>query len=159
MLGEAADFEHTVLLKSTDYERVEVSTLIQDENCTGYSAGRIEYVEGGEVTAWVDFDTSTKHAGQEQQPDNYENFGTDCNGGKHGKGKYAKSDYVKVVVEPLVKSNDCGYIVAGTVCYFEGNKWVATIDYGDGACDEYATKITADKDDPYTFSMDDWKDK
>jgi len=65
------------------------------------------------------------------------------------------SVYDKVVVEPLVKSEDCDYIVAGTVCFYEDGQWVATIDFGNGTCDDIATKTT--KDGEKTFSLKDKK--
>ena len=65
------------------------------------------------------------------------------------------SDYDKVVVEPLVKSEDCDYIVAGTVCFYEEGLWVATIDFGNGTCDDKATKTT--DDGTTTFSLKDKK--
>ena len=33
----------------------------------------------------------------------------------------------------------------------------ATIDFGDRTCDEWATKTTADSNEEYVFSLDDWK--
>ena len=36
-------------------------------------------------------------------------------------------------------------------------EWVATIDFGDRTCDEWATKTTADSNEEYVFSLDDWK--
>ena len=70
-----------------------------------------------------------------------------------------KSKYKKVIVEPLVKSDDCGYIISGIIKYYDYNSgaWVATIDFGDRTCDEWATKTTADSNEEYVFSLDDWK--
>ena len=50
--------------------------------------------------------------------------------------------YYKIIIEPIVKTNDCDYIVAGVIKYFkcEGNEWFATVDYGDGTCDDIAYK-------------------
>ena len=48
--------------------------------------------------------------------------------------------YEKVIVEPLVSLEDCDYIVSGIIEFYKGDAWVATIDFGDGICDEWATK-------------------
>jgi len=53
-------------------------------------------------------------------------------------GKY---EYEKVIVKPLIKSEDCGYITEGIIEYRKDGKVVATVDYGNGECDEWATKI------------------
>ena len=44
--------------------------------------------------------------------------------------------------------------------YFDYNSgaWVATIDFGDRTCDEWATKTTHDDNgEAFVFSLDDWK--
>ena len=45
-----------------------------------------------------------------------------------------------MIVEPIVKLENCEYIVAGIIDFYEGDQWVATLDFGDGTCDEWATK-------------------
>ena len=48
-------------------------------------------------------------------------------------------------MKPLIKSEDCDYIISGIIKYYsKTGKWVATIDFGDRTCDEWATKTTAD---------------
>jgi len=56
-----------------------------------------------------------------------------------------KAKYTRRVVKELVYLDDCDYIVAGTVAYFLGDKLAYTIDYGDGQCDNIATKTVGDK--------------
>ena len=51
-----------------------------------------------------------------------------------------KPEYKKVIVEPLIKLEGCNYIVAGVIEFYLKDKWIATLDYGDGSCDEWATK-------------------
>ena len=51
-----------------------------------------------------------------------------------------KWKFDKIIVEPIVKLEDCVYIVSGIVEFYKGDAWVATIDFGDGTCDEWATK-------------------
>ena len=59
----------------------------------------------------------------------------------------------KFVYEPIVVSNDCNCIVSGKVKYLKDCKTVALLYYGDGVCDNKATKIICengncfDKDD------------
>ncbi|MCH2045156.1 MAG: hypothetical protein MK212_13655 [Saprospiraceae bacterium] len=61
----------------------------------------------------------------------------------------------KVIVTPLVTTADCTYIVEGIIKYFdEDGKWLATIDYGDGTCDNIATKETYEGVE--TFNLDDY---
>ena len=47
----------------------------------------------------------------------------------------------KFVYEPIVISYDCNCIVSGKVKYLKDCKTIALIDYGNGYCDNIATKI------------------
>ena len=47
----------------------------------------------------------------------------------------------KFVYEPILISDDCNCIVSGKVKYLKDCKTVALIDYGNGDCDNIATKI------------------
>ena len=47
----------------------------------------------------------------------------------------------KFVYEPIVISDDCNCIVSGKVKYLKACKTIALIDYGNGDCDNIATKI------------------
>jgi hypothetical protein len=73
------------------------------------------------------------------------------------KGKSHQSKkYTMVVVSPIVKVANCKYIVQGIVEYYDdNNNLLATIDFGNGTCDEWAVKSFPNKPD-YTFSQDDW---
>ena len=59
----------------------------------------------------------------------------------------------KFVYEPIVISGDCNCIVSGKVKYLKDCKTIALVYYGDGLCDNKATKIICengncfDKDD------------
>ena len=48
--------------------------------------------------------------------------------------------YKKSILIPLVKIDDCDYIVEGEIEYIKNGTVVATVDYGDGQCDDIATK-------------------
>jgi len=141
---EASAEEYIVNVSSTDYDTRVTQPLTFNGDLGVYTAGIIEYVEKGKVTSTIDFGdgaddeaTLTDYTGKKKK--------------KLCKDKKDGSKYKKVIVEPLVKSDDCDYIVAGVIKYFEDKKWVATVDYGDGTCDDIATKTT--KDGVYQFNM------
>ena len=70
------------------------------------------------------------------------------------KGK--KSKYKKVIVEPIIKSDECDFIVSGIIKYYKvkSGDWVATVDFGDGTCDDIAIKTTDEGD--YTFTISEY---
>jgi hypothetical protein len=47
----------------------------------------------------------------------------------------------KFIYEPIVISSNCNCIVSGKVKYLKNCKTVALLDYGNGNCDNVATKI------------------
>ena len=55
----------------------------------------------------------------------------------------------KFIYEPIVISEDCNCIVAGKVKYLENCETVALIHYGDGSCDNIATKIICENGECY----------
>ena len=63
-----------------------------------------------------------------------------------------KGAYEKVITKPLVKTDDCKYIVEGTIEYLKDGKTVAVVDYGNGECDNIATKTVDGK--TYEFELD-----
>jgi len=121
-----------------DFEKVITNPLVKLDDCKYIVAGTIEFIKDGQVVAIIDFgdgtcdDIATKTVGDEV---------TEFSLNKKDKdGKDFK--YIKVIVEPLVKIEGCDYIVSGIIEFYEGDKWVATIDFGDGECDDTATKTT-----------------
>lgn len=55
--------------------------------------------------------------------------------------------FIRRIVEPLVRTDDCGQEpVSGVIKYYKcrTHQWIATIDFGDGECDDLALKITED---------------
>ena len=54
--------------------------------------------------------------------------------------------YKKEIVEPLVRSRDCRFIVKGIVEISLNDKLVSTLNYGDGTCDAVATMTTVGSD-------------
>jgi hypothetical protein len=59
------------------------------------------------------------------------------------KAHYCKDfeGYHKFIYEPIVLSEECNCIVMGKVKYFKNCETQVLIDYGDGTCDNIATKI------------------
>ncbi len=153
MMTDLASAGHMVTVNSSDYERVEAEALKRPDENSPYTEGVIAYLEDGNVTASIDFSKSGKDKAKCVDKDGEKEI--ELSDGK-AKGKDKGSKYKKVVVEPIVKAEDCGYIVAGIIKFFDAKKgyWLATFDYGDGTCDDIITKTT--KDGVYPFSMDDY---
>ena len=56
--------------------------------------------------------------------------------------------YTKKILIPLEKIDGCDYVVKGKIEYIKDGAVVATVDFGDGECDNIATKTVdgADKE-------------
>lgn len=75
--------------------------------------------------------------------------GITSNDGSQARKAYTEKGYTEVEVSPIVKSN-CYFQewdkevltpVSGIFEYYDSdNNWVASIDFGDGSCDQWATK-------------------
>lgn len=149
--------DETLLLPESGYTINKVTELGGLEN-DRYTEGIIQYVKDGEILASVDFADGTD---ADEATIDQDGVKSRCDlekmdGGKDGKfGKGKKRHFKKIIVEPIVKTEDCDYIVSGIVKLFDKKtgKWVATIDFGDGTCDDQATKETADG--LYTFTLKD----
>ena len=103
------------------------------DGCDYVVKGKIEYIKDGSVVATIDYgdgecdDIATKTVDGK----NYTyNLG----------GKEKSSSYKKNILIPLVKIDGCDYIVEGKIEYIKDGTVVATVDYGDGQCDDIATK-------------------
>ena len=129
---EVAGEEAILTLSSSAYERV-VSERLEMSGKEYYSKGVLEYKVNDQVEAIVDFGDSDKKV-----------LVT-----KNGVGKKfdlkknnVKSQYKKIIVSPVIKTNDCEYIVEGIIKYYDSKsgQYLATIDFGDGTCDEFAVK-------------------
>ena len=103
------------------------------DGCDYVVKGKIEYVKDGVVVATVDFgdgqcdDIATKTVDGETSTFNL-------------RGKKKSSRYKKNILMPLVKIDGCDYIVEGKIEYTKNGAVVATVDFGDGQCDNIATK-------------------
>ncbi len=148
MLKSAAYEEADLLIKG-DFEKTITKPLVKIDGCDYIVEGTIEFSIEGEVIAIIDFgdggcdDIATKTVDGETTEFSL----------KKGMGD---KKYYKVITEPIVKLEDCDYIVSGVIDFYskKDDSWLATIDFGDGTCDEWATKIT--DEGTYEFSMKDW---
>ena len=115
------------------------------DGCDYVVKGKIEYIKDGAVVATVDFgdgecdDIATKTVDGKKYTFNL-----------HGKKK--SSRYKKNILKPLVKIDGCDYIVEGKIEYTKNGAVVATVDFGDGQCDNIATKTVDGVD--HEFKLD-----
>ena len=103
------------------------------DGCDYVVKGKIEYIKDGAVVATVDFgdgkcdDIATKTVDGKKYTFNL-------------RGKKKSSRYKRNILKPLVKIDGCDYIVEGKIEYIKKGVVVATVDFGDGECDNIATK-------------------
>ena len=103
------------------------------DGCDYVVKGKIEYVKDGAVVATVDFgdgecdDIATKTVDGKTSTFNL-------------RGKKKSSRYKRNIIKPLVKIDGCDYIVEGKIEYIKDGAVVATVDFGDGECENIATK-------------------
>ena len=149
MVAYAARYGQTVIVPTTDFETVEASSLNRTNDDMAYTTGELVYKVNGNEVAKINFDHGndlqalvTKDGASET---------VSLGEGDHGD----KKDYVKKITEPLVYSEECGYVISGVIKFFKGGTWIATFDYGDGTCDDLIAKSTADYEN-YMFSMNDY---
>ena len=147
---EISTEESQINLPESGYE-INVVEPTQSTADGYYKEGVIEYTKNGAVLASVDFGNGVSDSqaianvngvssGIELKKDN-----------AYYKGK--KSKYKKVIVQPIIKSDECDFIVSGIIKYYKikSGDWVATVDFGDGTCDDIAIKTTGEGD--YTFTV------
>ena len=64
----------------------------------------------------------------------------------------SKNTYTKNILIPLEKIDGCDYVVKGKIEYIKDGTVVATVDLGDGQCDNIATKTVDGVD--HEFKLD-----
>jgi len=115
------------------------------DGCDYVVKGKIEYIKDGAVVATIDFgdgecdDIATKTVDGKKYTFNL-------------RGKKKSSRYKKNILKPLVKIDGCDYIVEGKIEYTKNGAVVATVDFGDGQCDNIATKTVDGVD--HEFKLD-----
>lgn len=149
MLKSVADIEADLNLNGDEIEKVITNPLAKIDDCNYIVSGTIEFLQDGELVAVIDYGdgvcddiaTVTKEG---------ETFEISL------KKKEKEDWFYKVVTEPIVKIEGCDYIASGIVEFYstKDDSWLATIDFGDGECDEWATKTT--QEGTFEFSMEEW---
>lgn len=148
---------------STEKAQIHVSesnfTIIEEESLNNssqdyYTSGILKYVKNNTEIAKVNFGdgSNDSYATCYQNGQQHQIQLRQENCQFNGK----KSQYKKVIVSPIVKSDDCDFIVSGIIKYYDlktGN-WTATVDFGDGTCDDIAVKTTSEGN--YTFTISDY---
>lgn len=147
---EVVEENETLRLPEAGFEITETTALGNEVN-HAYTEGVLQYEKDGNILATVDFSKGNENEAEIDK----DGAKTKCALKKDG--KYA--DYKKVISRPLVKTDDCDYIVSGIIKYYEikTGDWVATVDFGDGSCDDIGVKTTKEGD--YTFSISEWMSK
>jgi hypothetical protein len=152
---EIANERAQITVPESDYSINITDALVTSDDVDYYIDGAMDYVLDGQVIASVDFGdgTSDSHATITQNGVDLL-MDMDIRDAMYD-GK--KSKYDRIIVRPLVGTDGCAYIVSGIIKYFdrEDHSWVATIDYGDGTCDDLATKTALDG--TYIFRLSDYK--
>ena len=116
-----------------NYSKNILIPLERIDGCDYVVQGKIEYIKDGAVLATVDFgdgecdDIATKTVDSKSSTFNL-------------RGKKKSSRYKRSIIKPLVKIDGCDYTVEGKIEYIKDGVVVATVDFGDGECDNIATK-------------------
>ncbi|MDC0339264.1 hypothetical protein OAN33_06985 [Flavobacteriales bacterium] len=150
---EISTEESQINLPESGYE-INVVEPTQSTADGYYTEGVIEYTKNGAVLASVDFGNGASNS---QALANVNGTTSEIELKKdkeYYKGK--KSKYKKVIVEPIIKTDECGFIVSGIIKYYKvkSGDWVATVDFGDGTCDDIAVKTT--DEGKYTFTISEY---
>jgi hypothetical protein len=149
MVEYAARYGQTVSVPNSDFEVLEAATLTRTNDDMAYTSGELVYKVNGNEVAKINFD----HGDDFQALVTKDGASETVTLGEGDKGD--TDDYKKVIVEPLVYSEECGYVVSGIIKFYKEEAWVATFNYGDGTCDDLIAKTTADYEN-YMFSMNDY---
>lgn len=147
--SDIANETQTIRLPESGFQMTETTPLTNEVDGI-YTEGVIEYEKDGNLLGKFDFSKYDSEKGEWEKEDGSKE---ECKLKKEGKDYKFK----KVIVKPLVKTVDCEFIVAGIIKYFDkkSGDWLATVDFGDGTCDDIGTKIDSDKNES-TFTISDW---
>ena len=140
--AEEADYINISSSKTGSKKNYTKNILIPLERIDGCDyvvRGKIEYIKDGAVVATVDFgdgecdDIATKTVDGKSSTFNL-------------RGKKKSSRYKRNIIKPLVKIDGCDYIVEGKIEFIKTGAVVATLDFGDGQCDNIAIKTVGGVD-------------
>ena len=115
-----------------NYEKIIISPLVKNDQCKYIVSGTIEYHLNGELVATIDYGDGTC---DDIATKTYDGETIEFSLARNGSDKYEK-----IIVEPLISTENCDFITSGIIEFYIKNVWQATIDYGDGTCDKWATK-------------------
>ncbi len=125
--------EEAVLFLENGYATAITTPIEKPADFVYNTKGIIEYSKNGNVIAQFDYGNGTRDANANSLVS-----GNSANVDLAAKNKSSK--YTKVITSPLIKITGCNYIVAGTIDYYYKGTFVATVDFGEGNCDDLATK-------------------
>jgi len=147
--SDIANETQTIRLPESGFQMTETTPLSNEVDGI-YTQGVITYEKDGNLLGKFDFSKYDSKKGEWEKEDGSKE---ECDLKKDGKEEHFK----KVIVEPLVKTDDCEFIVAGIIKYYDikTGEWLATVDFGDGTCDDLGTKIDS-KGDESTFKISEW---
>ncbi|MFK8039585.1 MAG: hypothetical protein AB8B74_14940 [Crocinitomicaceae bacterium] len=147
---EISNESETFTVRESGFSITEVEPLsgMKDNQ---YTSGILEYVKSNNVLATFNYSDIVEEFGEVTIEGKKKKCGLghkkDWDGKDKSKWKKGNTDYFKkIVVEPIVKADDCNYIVSGVIKYYDmkTGAYTATVDFGDGTCDDIASKTTAD---------------
>lgn len=147
---EVSSEEEHLRLPESNFDKIITEPLVYSEEGY-YSSGVIHYMLNGEEQAVINYGSEKGKAeitkGNEKKKIALK---------KKEEEKEDKEFYKKIIVEPIVVTDDCEYIVSGIIKYFDKKtgEWLATVDFGDGTCEDIATKYT--KEGEYIFNIGDY---
>lgn len=134
--SESFKEDATVTLTESNYEKEIETDLEKKEGCDHYTTGVIKYIKDGKELGKFDFG---KGDNDSKGTFSYDDKKEDVDLDKKKDGYKHKFD--KKITMPIIKTEDCDYPVEGIVEYYDENgTLVSTIDFGDGTCDDIATK-------------------
>jgi len=149
--NEVSTEEVQINLPTSGFEISELETTSSSSD-DYYTSGVLEYKINGVVQASVDFgDGELNSKAIKSQNGIFSELELKKD---YCTYKGEKSEYKKVIVRPLVKTDDCDFIVAGIIKYYsvKDGTWAATIDFGNGNCDDLAIKTTAEGESTFQVS-------
>jgi hypothetical protein len=120
------------IILDAEYDKIIIEPIVQPDNCDYIVSGIIHFVAEDEVIAVLDYGEGTCDEWATVTKDG-ETFDIDLS-------KDEDEDWKKIIIEPLIEIENCEYIVAGIIKLYKEGEWIVTIDFGNGTCDEWATK-------------------
>ena len=151
MVSEISHETPSIRLAHSNFDIEYPTELGMTNEQTYNSFGEMEYYQNGELVAEVNFGNGeTDHIAVVKKGEI--EWDLDLSQSE------LESKWTKVILEPLVLSEECDEIVSGIIKYFDvkDGTWAATINFGRGYCDGVATKTAAAWEGEYVFDIEKW---